>query len=111
MSMSAADILEKAADLIEPEGAWTRFVFARDASGRRVSEQDPSATCWCAAGAITVTAGGGFFGEGAWKARSALLEALGAGIIPNWNDAPDRTQAEVVAKLREAAEKAREQGL
>jgi hypothetical protein len=33
------------------------------------------------------------------------------GLITDWNDAPERTQAEVVAKLREAAERAREQGL
>jgi hypothetical protein len=42
----------------------------------------------------------------------ARLMGIGSvlGIAP-WNDAPERTQAEVVAKLREAAALAQEQGL
>ena len=88
-----ADILDKAADLIEPEGAWSGFVC-----------DGPN----CAATAIDDVA------QTYRASRPALVyfaKFLGSsnilGGIWKWNDAPERTQAEVVAKLREAASKAR----
>lgn len=41
-----------------------------------------------------------------YAAKNALLRALPSLVlsIPQWNDAPGRTQAEVVAALRKAAE-------
>lgn len=103
MSKTVSEILFAAADLIEPEGAW---------SGG--GKQPTHSACYCAAIAVDTVCGciGHPDGE---VAREFLSDHLGA---PNhtvgiyqWNDAPERTQAEVVAKLREAAEKAREQGL
>ena len=104
---SVADILARAADLIEPEGAWTQGEEARDAHGEGLEDfSGTDAVCWCAGGAI-------------WKAARLLGVVRGApfqryfelflGVtgVPEWNDAPERTQAEVVAKLREAAAKAR----
>jgi hypothetical protein len=107
--MLVSETLDKAADLIEPEGAWTQFVFARDKDGKRVGARHESATCWCASGAI-IRAGGGPDTWSAVRAWAALLSVIGNLIIPNWNDAPERTQAEVVAKLREAAAIARKEG-
>lgn len=40
------------------------------------------------------------------EADEALRLHLGVDGVPAWNDAPERTQAEVVTALREAAEKA-----
>ena len=37
------------------------------------------------------------------------VEAVVRDDVPEWNDAPERTQAEVVAKLREAAKLAEQQ--
>jgi hypothetical protein len=103
---AVADILERAADLIEPEGKWTQEAEARDEDGLELEDySSPGAVCWCAGGAI-------------WKAASELgfvrihqvqryfEERLGA-YAPEWNDALGRTQAEVVAKLREVAALAR----
>lgn len=104
--MQVSDILYKAADLIEPEGAWTTDAEAREAEeGAEVDPLDPSAACFCVGGAIWRVAPGDL----RWPAAH-YLESLVGGDIPEWNDAPERTQAEVVAKLREAAALAREQG-
>lgn len=111
MNEDIADILERAADLIEPEGAWTQKAYARDARGKNlILGRDPTAVCWCTIGAIDHEATG--------KPHRDALEAIritlgiSGGLnstIGSWNDAPERTQSEVVAKLREAASKAREQ--
>jgi hypothetical protein len=103
--MSIADVLERAADLIEPEGAWTQHEWALGANG----EEDPigPAVCWCAWGAIYEASGRDWtpVANQAVQAVQAHLDAE----IQQWNDAPGRTQAEVVASLREAAAKARQQ--
>lgn len=108
-----ADILDRAADLIEPEGAWTQGAFVRDAFGSDVyeafREEAADAACFCLYGAI-----GSVIGRDPEGYRDAdpLLEAvLGVSSpyeVAKWNDAPERTQAEVVAKLREAALLARQ---
>jgi hypothetical protein len=107
-----ADILDRAADLIEPEGAWIqgRLSNSGDTRGK--------ATCFCVVGAIYAAAGEDDE-KAADHARDVLAQTLGyaddnpspefAGDTPvvAWNDTPKRKQAEVVAKLREAAAKAR----
>ena len=92
-----ADILDKAADLIEPEGVWSWFdlggtgdLCAYLAIGEAVGDNDRERLLYCAAAAFAKQIG--VTGrEGIWE----------------WNDAPERTQAEVVSALREAAAKAR----
>ena len=108
---SVADVLDAAADLLTPEGAWTQGALAKAADGEWVdSGLSPAASCWCLLGAVE--RGGG---NPVWSAaRRVIATALGVDEregIPTWNDAPERTQPEVVAKLREAAALAREQGL
>lgn len=108
------DILNAAADLIEPEGAWTVEAEARNAAGQDIdvldlddSEDDTNPVCWCAGGAIFKAANK--LGNNRSLASSALrfLESsLGVASVPAWNDEPGRTQAEVVAALRKAAEEA-----
>ena len=101
-----ADILDKAADLIEPEGAWTTDAEARNADGDEGEYDMEDAVCFCAGGAI-------------WRCSPSLAAASLAGNylaemvgeVPAWNDDSRRTQPEVVAKLREVAAKAREQRL
>jgi hypothetical protein len=96
-----ADILDRAAEVVK-EG-WTQGTFARDATGANVPWGSPSATCFCAEGSIYRTAK---FGSNAVPALAAFQDFLGV-LIWRWNDASRRTQSEVVAKLREAAAKAR----
>lgn len=116
--MSVADVLSRAADLIEPEGAWTQGASARTADGEDLPKGvEPGAVCWCILGAIGKIVGhpaNRLFG----MAERALDEVIPSDTIilhvgddeddelplaASWNDAPERTQSEVVAKLREAA--------
>jgi hypothetical protein len=102
-ALSVAEALDRAADLIEPEGAWMQNALSKyDAAG--------NVTCMCALGALLNVRGASF--EAADFLDTLLPQTRGGQKRPlaEWNDAPERTQAEVVAKLREAAALAREQG-
>jgi hypothetical protein len=121
-SLSIADILDRAADLIEPEGWWCQEAFARDSFGESVHPSSPDAVCFCATGAVTRAAGNRHVER--HKALQVLAndfspppEFLGhiggnryVSAMAAWNDAPERTQSEVVSKLREAAALARSEG-
>jgi hypothetical protein len=106
---SIADVLDAAADLIAAPGAWTQFpsVYergsARDADGKAFYAPSRKAVCWCIYGAISQIAGTDR--DLSYKASRAI-ETDSEG-VSSWNDALGRTQEEVVAKLREAAAKAR----
>lgn len=111
MMNSIADILDKAADLIEPEGAWIRDEYARTERGSAVEPNSTAACRFCMIGAVAHVAGVSAGTAEKLLQDAAVYRALaGDRWSPaNWNDAAGRTQAEVVAKLREAAAKAREQ--
>lgn len=111
---SVADVLSEAADLIEPEGAWTQGASARDLHGQSTETLGDQARCFCVIGAISKISG-----KTTWYKSSP--QGFFDSLVPEhwnndlcaaavWNDATERTQAEVVAKLREAAALAREQG-
>lgn len=100
LPQTPADVLRAAADLIEPVGAWTTGQYARNSEGRHVSPRSPRATCWCAYGAIAKIEGRV---APSFERAEPLVAELGS--VIHWNDAPGRTQAEVVAKLREVAAK------
>lgn len=93
---SVAAVLHAAADLLEKPGAWTQGDYCRNGG-------------MCVAGALNVASGFRSDNGTATDAGRAFAAALGLsrpeGIAP-WNDAPGRTQEEVVAALREAARKA-----
>jgi hypothetical protein len=103
MTASVADILRQAADLIEPEGAWTQKSYAKGRTGREVQPEGNAAVCWCAIGALRRVDG-----EGVYGVLDALRGHIGAYAITVWNDDPYRTQAEVVTAFRAAADKAEE---
>ena len=104
-SMSPADMLREAADLIEPEGAWCRGSF-------KLHGEDGEDS-YCARGAIYEVACLHFKTPElahAWKEAEQVLQ----GIIPDictvesiaaWNDDVGRTQQEVVDALRLAAKR------
>lgn len=106
--LKISEILDKAADLIEPKGAWTQGESARDDQAVGLMADNPTACSFCMYGAIVRASGGYLEGN---EVCSRAIRFLGVPSLINWNDRPNRTQAEVVAKLREAAQKAREQGL
>ena len=99
--MTPAEILAKAADVIETRGHHKGHYT--DAEGQRV----------CAIGAMCVVAGlplfsFGVFGHDAPEAADvfAAIDVLRGHVgmsVPAWNDAPERMHEEVVTALREAA--------
>ncbi len=105
-------VLRAAADLIEPEGAWIKGHLAKDEHGWYTS--DARRACrFCAVGAIRAAAGAPHL-EGSTLSLNARLfvnQVIGFGkSLPSWNDAPERTQAEVVSALRKAADLAEAEG-
>lgn len=110
-----SEVLSAAADLIEPEGAWTQGEFGRRADGSYTMLPSlREAVCFCAEGAIGRAAGIRDIAElGASEALIFMERFVSPGTpwaVSGWNDAPDRTQAEVVAALRAAAELAKAEG-
>lgn len=103
-------ILLRAAALLEPPGRWVQNEWGIDADGEGTfSPRD--AVCYCASMALVVAARG--HGQralrGAQRALAALVVVADDGVsdevnIQLWNDAEERSQAEVVAALRQAAE-------
>ena len=106
MTLTIADVLERAADLIGRNG-WTQDAFGEPGG------------CHCVRGAIAEIAGIDPR-ESRHDAETVLAEHIlghpiprlscAGSVLVRWNDTPGRTQSEVVAKLREAAAKAREEG-
>ena len=100
--MEVSEVLNKAADLLEKPGAWTQGAIGRLEDGTPVLSADATelsrATCYCMAGALWVANGYQYPGA----AFDALPEGPRRG-TGTWNDATERTQAEVVEVLRQAA--------
>ena len=74
---------------------WTQRVGARDKNSNTVSTKSPDAVYFCLWGSI-YRAENSHTGQ---RAYGAIVESIG-GINPDpveWNDAPDRTQADVLA--------------
>jgi hypothetical protein len=106
--LKPSEVLSRAADLIEPEGAWNRFALAYDKRGGEVDPDSPKATCWCAAGSLQRFAS--WHSDTYEEARQYIARVINEPLVASWNDDPDRKQAEVVAALRQAADLARSEG-
>lgn len=100
--MDTASVLEKAAELLEEPGAWTQGALGRDVDGDPVVVPQLAA-CMCVHGALAKAAGKSRLYLWPTGAVLALQEAVRANVVA-WNDAPGRTQAEVVEALRLAAQ-------
>lgn len=107
--MKVSEILDKAADLIEPEGAFDPGPLAKNAAGVEVSPDDPSAVCFCAVGATWRAAfdGGGTLGDSN-RADTFYREYFHAFAS---RDALRLPKAKLLERFREAAQKARESGI
>jgi len=96
-------------ELLKDPARWCKGEYARDAKGERVSPLSSSACQWCLLGAVRKE----------WpsvsdecrakeKIRAALcianfsLAAIIAQTVFDWNDAPERTHAEVLEVVRKA---------
>lgn len=78
---------------------WCKGVSMRDAAGHEATEK--TATCWCSIAACCVVAGNGYAVVGDAAVR-ILAQLVPAELLSIWQDAPDRTQAEVLALFDQA---------
>lgn len=109
--MSIAEILTKAKELISVPERWTQSTYARDQYGCHINATNPAATCWCSLGAIRRAARDARLHqmfEDEHAAKHYLECALGNRYIAAFNDAPERTHAEVMAMFDRAIELAKQ---
>lgn len=107
---TAIDILSAARELIAKDGVWTQGAYARDVNGDEVSESSTAAVCFCSVGALHRA--GGRHQAGTLRTIKEAVNMLSEGLLSdglhleNWNDEPNRTQAEVVALFDRTISKA-----
>jgi hypothetical protein len=95
------DQLQAVYALIERPEAWIQQRYAADSDGAPVPEDSPKAKRWCLHGACIRV--------GIVDDYDKKADALGLGrnaSIAGFNDAPERTHAEVLALLRSAIDRA-----
>ena len=111
--MTTLEILKAARELLAVPERWTKGVGARDSKGIAVDWDDDSVYCRCAYIAISTVCGGqrpkeySAFGgpalpPGRAVAFAAAVSTLGfrrGHDLFTWNDAPERTHAEVLARF------------
>ena len=83
----------KVKELLSDESKWTQGCYARDAFGVSIPFDADAAVCWCLAGAIHRV-------YGPEPIHLRILRRVN-GSLSEWNDAPDRTFAEVKALVEE----------
>jgi len=98
--MILSDIFDRAADVIEPDGAWIQGRAAAGADIETIEPRDPRACRWCVLGAILKVMGRK---EAGFDAAVITMARHVRGKVHQWNDTEGRTQAEVVATLRALA--------
>lgn len=88
----------KIKELLADPKKWTKGAFARGAEREPVGSNSTAAECWCLAGALHFCYP---YNNGVTALR--LAEAVSCQpedgincVIAKWNDAPDRTHAEVL---------------
>jgi hypothetical protein len=102
--MTTLEILKAARKLITPKGAWITGVYAKTSpKGRKaLFGNDPAATCWCMEGALQKASGR----EMVYDSQDLLKPFGNIGKnLPQFNDAPGRTHAEVLAAFDAAIAK------
>ena len=78
------------------KAGWCQGAGSRNAEGREVRSAAPDAVSWCLTGGITASS---LVTERGWlRMTDAIREIVGKDIT-GWNDAPGRTQGEVVELL------------
>lgn len=87
----------KAWQLLTDESKWCKGSNARDSCGNSVSSDSPSAVCFCLRGSIYKA----YDDEISWDRCFQSLAGRVGKCFENWNDAPERTFAEVKAVLVE----------
>ena len=106
--MTPTEILIAAREKIEQ--GWTQKTYARSEDGDSVAYNSPDAICWCAVGAICAVDSS--LSSAVDRATKILAETIeiSRSSLTEWNDAPDRTQDEVLIAFGWAIEASMERG-
>lgn len=97
MSAEIARVLREARKLIERPEGWVKGRDALDRDGNSVYAYSRDACAFCAVGAIMRSC------DARWgRVVSAVKSANGIDALWSWNDAPERTHAEVLAAFDRA---------
>lgn len=86
----------KIKDLLTDESKWTKGADARSEHSNFVMPESAFATCWCLRGLVYKC----YEGEEAYSVICKINNKLDTAICV-WNDAPERTFAEVKALVEE----------
>jgi hypothetical protein len=89
----------KLSELLTDASRWTKNHYAIDTEGRPVQSRSPQAARWCLSGAICRCYS---TQDERLTAEEALREAAGTLDIVAWNDAFERTFADVRALIERA---------
>jgi hypothetical protein len=82
--------------LLSDESKWTKGAYARDKDGVEGTKSFKAAVCWCLSGAIIHC-----YRLDASRFLGVIQRRLNVAFIADWNDAPERTFAEVRALVEE----------
>ena len=104
-------ILRLAAEYVER--GWTQQVGARDADGKWTLDPD-TAVCWCASAALacaTREVDGSYRLGGLYTRAYGFMQTVTKHrIVSRWNDAKNRTAADVIRAFGAAADLASKEG-
>jgi hypothetical protein len=92
--------LEAARSLIDTPEKWCRGVL-------RLYANDGKACAWCMMGAVCHISQGAHFYERYPSTVRFLKDAIGCDSVSIWNDAPERTHADILAAFDRAIESER----
>ena len=104
--MKYSEVYNKAADLVEK--GWTQYAMARDVHGSKRDFGSKDASSWCLSGALHL---GCCDLSSVSSYRKLTSYLLLEDYLFVWNDAPDRTQEDVIKLLRDTATRADKEGL
>lgn len=93
------DECKTVAELLADPARWTKGDSARDHRGHGVASIHPDACCFCVLGAMSRIYEIGTRAYNDAKHRLGLVASFG---FASWNDAPERTHAEVLEAVRRA---------
>lgn len=107
---STVEVLKAARDRISDPERWCQETEAQDAIGRNVEPTNAAAVRWCFAGAVYAEGVDATTAPhiGVSQIGRILNEAIGVEGAGPWNDAPDRSHADVLEAFDRAIQLAEE---